>query len=49
MNEIKKHIETIVSGKHLKPEEAERVFQIIMNGGATPAQIAAVLVGLKIN
>ena len=34
--------------KNLPREVAERVFQIIMNGGATPAQIAAILMGLRI-
>ena len=34
--------------KNLAAELAERVFQIIMNGGATPAQIAAILMGLRI-
>lgn len=34
--------------KNLPPEIAERVFQIVMNGGATPAQIAAILMGLRI-
>ncbi len=34
--------------KNLPREIAERVFQIIMNGGATPAQIAAILIGLRI-
>ena len=34
--------------KNLPQELAERVFQIMMNGGATPAQIAAILMGLRI-
>ena len=34
--------------KNLPRELAERMFQIIMNGGATPAQIAAILMGLRI-
>jgi len=34
--------------KNLPQDLAERVFQIIMNGGATPAQMAAVLMGLRI-
>lgn len=34
--------------KNLPRELAERVFQIIMNGGATPAQMAAILMGLRI-
>jgi anthranilate phosphoribosyltransferase len=34
--------------KNLPQDLAERIFQIIMNGGATPAQIAAILMGLRI-
>ena len=39
----------LAEGKHLPREVAERAFQIIMNGGATPAQMAAFLLGLRIN
>ena len=38
----------LADGKNLPPDVAVRVFQIIMNGGATPAQIAAILMGLRI-
>lgn len=38
----------LAEGKNLPRELAERVFQIIMNGGATPAQMAAFLIGLRI-
>lgn len=38
----------LADGKNLPPDLAVRVFQIIMNGGATPAQIAAILMGLRI-
>ncbi len=34
--------------KNLPRELAERVLQIMMNGGATPAQMAAILMGLRI-
>jgi len=37
----------LADGKNLPRELAERVFQIIMNGGATPAQMAALLMGLR--
>jgi anthranilate phosphoribosyltransferase len=47
MNGIKKYIEKVVNYENLSEDEAERVFQIIMNGGATPAEIAAFLVGLR--
>lgn len=39
----------LAAGKHLPRDVAERAFQIIMNGGATPAQMAAFLMGLRIN
>lgn len=38
----------LADGKNLPQDVAVRVFQIIMNGGATPAQIAAILMGLRI-
>ncbi|MDX2074080.1 MAG: anthranilate phosphoribosyltransferase [Alphaproteobacteria bacterium] len=41
-------LQLLAERKNLPREIAERVFQIIMNGGATPAQIAAILMGLRI-
>jgi len=38
----------LADGKNLPLDMATRAFQIIMNGGATPAQIAAFLMGLRI-
>lgn len=38
----------LAARKNLPRELAESVFQIIMNGGATPAQMAAILMGLHI-
>lgn len=38
----------LADGKNLPLDVATRAFQIIMNGGATPAQIAAFLMGLRI-
>jgi len=49
MAEIQNYIDSITSKKHLNINDAGRAFQIIMSGGATPAQIAAILTGLKIN
>ena len=49
MSEIKKFIDDIAKGKHLDIPDAGRMFQIIMAGGATPVQIASVLMGMKIN
>ncbi|HEU5048344.1 MAG TPA: anthranilate phosphoribosyltransferase [Rickettsiales bacterium] len=45
---IKEFISRLAGGEDLSQEEATRTFQIIMNGGATPAQIAAILMGLRI-
>ncbi|MEQ1789081.1 MAG: anthranilate phosphoribosyltransferase [Rickettsiales bacterium] len=38
----------LADGKNLPLDIATRAFQIILNGGATPAQIAAFLMGLRI-
>lgn len=46
-NAIQPIIDKVVSFQHLETQEAEHAFQIIMNGGATPAQMAAFLVGLR--
>lgn len=42
-------IDALAAGGHLNQEEAGRAFQIIMSGGATPAQMAAVLMALRLN
>jgi anthranilate phosphoribosyltransferase len=47
MNEIKKYIAKLVNFEDLTEDEAIRAFQIIMSGGATPAQISAVLIALR--
>lgn len=46
-NEVQKLVEKISNRENLSREESARMFQIIMNGGATPAQISAALLGLK--
>ena len=46
---LRNFIEQVADGGHLSRDEASRAFQIVMNGGATPAQIAALLMGLHIN
>lgn len=46
---IRQFISSIAEGNHLTRDESIRVFQIIMTGGATPAQIAAILTGLRMN
>ena len=47
MSEIKKYINKVTDFKDLTEDEAVRAFQIIMKGGATPVQISALLVGLR--
>lgn len=47
VNEIQKYIKQAVFRENLTIEESERAFQIIMNGGATPAEMAALLTALK--
>src|SRR5580692_10675467 len=37
----------LADGKNLPQDMAVRAFQIIMNGGATPAQMGAFLMGLR--
>ena len=46
-NAIQHHIDRVVDGHDLTASEAELAFQIIMNGGATPGQMAAFLVALR--
>ena len=41
-------LDVLAEGKNLPYDMAVRAFQIIMNGGATPAQIAAILTALRI-
>jgi anthranilate phosphoribosyltransferase len=47
MTAIQPLIAKIADKQNLTKDEAGRVFQIIMNAGATPAQIAAILIALK--
>jgi len=44
---IKKFIKAVTQGESLSIEDSARAFQIVMSGGATPAQIAALVVALK--
>lgn len=46
-NAIQPIIVQAADGMNLSADQAARAFQIIMNGGATPAQIAALLVALR--
>jgi anthranilate phosphoribosyltransferase len=47
VNGIAKYINKVVLKQDLTEEEAARAFQIMMSGGATPAQMAAFLMGLR--
>lgn len=47
MNRFATLLKTVVEGTSLTLEEATEAFQILCNGGATPAQIAAFLIALK--
>jgi len=47
-NEIQNILTELAHQRDLSADDAERAFQIIMTGGATPAQIAAFLMGLRI-
>ncbi len=46
-NTIQHYIAKLADRQDLEPQEAENAFQIIMNGGATPAQMAGFLVALR--
>lgn len=48
MAELKPLIARIADGKPLSVEEARTAFDIIMSGNATPSQIGAVLMGLRV-
>jgi len=47
VNTIQDALVKVVNGEDLSQIEAGHVFQIIMSGGATPAQIASLLTGLR--
>ncbi len=46
-NEIQNILTELAFGRDLSQNMAEHAFQIIMNGGATPAQMGAFLMGLR--
>ncbi len=45
---LKPLLATVATGKSLTEEEAERAFDLIMSGAATPAQIGAFLMALRV-
>ena len=48
MSELKSHIAKVASGQALSFEEARSAFDIIMSGEATPSQIGAFLMALRV-
>lgn len=47
MSDFKTYLATIADGGTLTPEDARGAFELIMSGEATPAQMAAFLMGLR--
>ena len=48
MSDLRPHIATIAAGTPLSEAEARDAFSIIMAGEATPSQIGAFLMGLRV-
>lgn len=48
MADLKAHLARIASGSPMTAEESREAFDIMMSGGATPTQIGALLMGLRI-
>jgi anthranilate phosphoribosyltransferase len=46
--DLKPHIQKIASGERLTEDEAAAAFDVIMSGEATPSQIGAFLMGLRV-
>jgi anthranilate phosphoribosyltransferase len=47
MNALQQSLHRLLEGESLNADESSRVMQIMLSGGATPAQIAAILVALR--
>ena len=45
---VKEGIDQVISGKSLSQKEAEEMMRLIMEGEATPAQISALVTGLRL-
>jgi len=45
---VKEGIDAVISGRDLSQREAEEVMRLVMDGEATPAQISALLTGLRL-
>ncbi len=48
MTTFKTHLNTIATGRSLSQDEARNAFEIVMSGEATPSQIGAFLMGLRV-
>jgi anthranilate phosphoribosyltransferase len=48
MSDLKVHLQKIAGGKSLSRDESQAAFDIIMSGAATPSQIGAFLMGLRV-
>ena len=48
MDQLKPLLAMVADGKSLSEQEAERAFEIIMSGNATPSQIGAFLMALRV-
>jgi anthranilate phosphoribosyltransferase len=46
--DLKPLLADVAAGRHLSENEAEAAFEIIMSGNATPSQIGAFLMGLRV-
>ncbi len=45
---LRNAVRRLASGHHLSAEESGGAFDVVMTGGATPAQVAALLMGLRV-
>ena len=45
---VKEGIDAVISGKDLTQKESEEIMRLVMDGEATPAQISALLTGLRL-
>jgi len=48
ISDLKPLLATVAAGRHLSESEAEAAFEIIMSGNATPSQIGAFLMALRV-
>src|ERR1700704_6926428 len=48
ISDLKPLLAAVAAGRHLSESEAEAVFEIIMSGNATPSQVGAFLMALRV-